>query len=51
MIAQLIRGKKLGDGRINKLKAKEVDRKAKFSATVETVNNFLERNQMIWKTD
>ena len=51
MIVKLVRGKRLGDGRINKLKAKEADRKAKLSATVETVNNFLERNQMIWKTE
>jgi len=51
MIVQLIRGKRLGDGRLNKLKAKEVDRIAKFSATVDSVETFLGRNQMIWKTE
>ena len=44
LIAQLIRGKILGDGRLNKLKAKEVDKIAKFKATKDTVETFLGRN-------
>ena len=44
LIAQLIRGKRLGDGRHNKLKAKEVDKVAKFSATVDSVETYLGRN-------
>ena len=51
LIAQLIRGKRLGDGRHNKLKAKEIDKVAKFSATVDSVETYLGRNQMIWKTE
>ena len=44
LIAQPIRGKRLGDGRLNKLKAKEVDKVAKFSATVDSVETYLGRN-------
>ena len=44
LITQLIRGKKIGDGRLNKLKAKEVDKVAKFTATVDSVETYLGRN-------
>jgi hypothetical protein len=44
LITQLIRGKRIGDGCLNKLKAKEIDKVAKFSATVESVETYLGRN-------
>jgi transposase len=50
LIGKLVRGKKAGDGSLNKLKAKEEARDSKLKATVNTIEAFLERKQHIWRT-